>query len=45
MKDKRTLTIADDTGVSVMATMWGEISQTDIQEGTIVAIKGAKVPS
>ena len=43
MKDKRTVTISDDTGVSVQATFWGEIAHTNIAEGTIVAIKGAKV--
>lgn len=43
MKDKRTITLVDDTGISLGATMWGELGKMDIQEGQILAVKGAGV--
>jgi len=44
MRDKRTVTVTDDTGVSIMATLWGDCANNEkLKEGSIIAIKGAKV--
>ena len=43
-RDKRSVTLTDDTGVNIMATLWGDICNNDkLQEGAIIAVKGAKV--
>jgi replication factor A1 len=43
-RDKRSITLTDDTGVNIMATLWGDISNNEkLQEGAIIAVKGAKV--
>lgn len=43
-RDKRTVSLADDTGFGCMATFWGEVaSHQGIKEGEIVAIKRAKL--
>lgn len=43
-KDRRQVTFVDDTGVSIMATLWGELGgAADLQVGQVVAVKGAKV--
>jgi replication factor A1 len=44
MRDKRTVTLTDDSGLSLMATFWGEVAQMNgLEIGSILAIKGAKV--
>lgn len=44
MRDKQSITLADDSGLSISATLWGEeAGRGDIAEGAIVAFKGAKV--
>ena len=43
LRDKRSITLADDSGLSLGATCWGELAQLDIQEGQILAIRGAKL--
>ena len=43
MRDKRNISLADDTGLSLGATFWGELGNLDLQVGQILAIKGAKV--
>lgn len=44
MRDKRTITLTDDSGLSLQATLWGEVAQMNgLEVGTILAIKGAKV--
>jgi hypothetical protein len=43
VRDKRTIQIADEAGVSVATTLWGLCSGNDeIGVGQIIAIKGAK---
>lgn len=43
-REKRTVQLADDTGVGCMATFWGDVAKDEgLKEGVIVAIKGAKV--
>lgn len=43
-KDKRTITLADESGVSVGVTFWGECgNRPEIAVGAIIAIKGAKI--
>lgn len=42
LRDKRTITLADDTGFSLDATMWGESAQLNLQVGQIIAVKGAR---
>ena len=44
MRDRRTITLTDDSGLSLMATFWGDVAQMDgLEIGNILAIKGAKV--
>lgn len=44
MKDKRNIILADDSGLSISATLWGEEAfRDDIAVGTIVAFKGCRV--
>lgn len=44
MRDKRTITLTDDSNVSIQATIWGEnATRGDIQVGSILATKGAKI--
>ena len=43
-RDKRTITLIDDSGIDIQATIWGEqASRSDIEVGSIIAIRGAKV--
>lgn len=42
-RDKRTLVLMDDTGYELNATMWGEICSMEINQGQIIAVKGAGV--
>lgn len=42
-KDKRTITLCDDTGVSINATLWGEAASQELQVGDILACKAARV--
>jgi|TARA_B110000285_G_C15099052_1_gene603863 hypothetical protein len=42
-KDKRTITLCDDTGVSINATLWGETASVELQVGDILACKAARV--
>jgi len=43
-KEKRTVTIADDCKLSMNITFWGPMAENlKVQEGQVVAIKGAKV--
>lgn len=43
-RDKRSITLADESGISVGATLWGECSGAhDIQIGHVMAVKGAKL--
>lgn len=44
MRDKRTITLSDDSGISIKGTIWGEeAARADISVGTILACKNAKV--
>ena len=44
MRDKRTITLTDDSGLSLMATFWGDVAQmAGLEIGSVIAIKGAKV--
>jgi replication factor A1 len=43
-KDKRTLTIADESGLKIQLTLWGKnATRLPFDEGRVIAIKGAKV--
>jgi replication factor A1 len=43
-KTKRTVTLTDDSGYSLMATLWGEAAALpEVVVGSIIAVKGAKV--
>ncbi len=43
-KDKRSLTLADDTGHQMQLTLWGKnATRCEFKEGRVLAIKGAKV--
>jgi hypothetical protein len=42
-KDKRTITLCDDTGVSINATLWGGAASQELQVGDILACKAARV--
>lgn len=42
--EKRDISLVDDTGYSIRATLWGDkATQFDTNPGTVIAIKGAKV--
>ena len=41
-KDKRRITLADDTGFNLEATLWGESASQEFQVGQILAVKGAR---
>jgi replication factor A1 len=44
MRNRRSLTLSDDSGVSISATVWGDQSlRGDLEVGAVLAIKGAKV--
>ena len=44
LRDRKQVTFVDDTGVSIMATLWGsDMAGLDLQVGQVVAIKGARV--
>ena len=44
MRDRRAITLCDDHGISLMATLWGECaSWKEVQVGVVMAVKGAKV--
>ena len=44
MRDKRTVSLTDDTGLCLQATFWGECGQMQgLEVGNILAIKSAKV--
>lgn len=41
---KRQIQIGDESGLSLMATLWGDLANNEnIQIGTVMACKGAKV--
>lgn len=43
-KDKRSLQLADESGMSVQLTLWGSVARMGgLQEGRVLAIKGARV--
>ena len=43
-KEKRTLTIADESGLQIRLSLWGKNATTlPFDEGRVLAIKGAKV--
>jgi replication factor A1 len=43
-KDKKNLVLSDDSGVSIEVTIFGaDASRSDLEPGTIIAIKEAKV--
>lgn len=43
-RDKRTITLTDDSETSINATIWGENAlRNDVVVGTIIAFKGAKI--
>ena len=42
-KDKRTIMLCDDTGVSINATLWGGAASQELQVGDILACKAARV--
>ena len=43
-RDKRTITIAEDSGLSVQVTLWGEAAhKDDIKTGTVLAMKSVRV--
>ena len=42
-RDRRTITLDDDSGMSIMATFWGDAANIDLAVGSIIAIKGARV--
>jgi len=43
-KDKRTLNIADESGLSIIITLWGNNSNAhEYREGDIFAVRGARV--
>jgi len=44
--DKQSVTIADDSNISVNLTFWRDAAHDEaLQVGTIIAIKGAKISS
>lgn len=44
MRDRRQIAIGDESGFSMMATLWGPLaSSEEIEIGKVIAIKGAKV--
>lgn len=44
MRDKRSITIGDESGISIGATLWGTLaSNENVQVGTVMAVKGASV--
>ena len=43
-KDKRSLTLADESGFSIQLTLWGKCAtKEEYEEGSILAIRGARV--
>lgn len=44
MRDRRQIALGDESGLSMMATLWGDLAKNEkVQIGTVMAIKGAKV--
>ena len=44
MKDKRSLNIADESGLSINVTLWGSIAHNpDLEVGKIIALKNSRV--
>lgn len=44
MRDRRQVAIGDESGLSMMATLWGPLASSEkIEIGTVLAVKGAKV--
>ena len=42
-REKRTVTIADETTYSIDVTVWGELAENEFETGKIVAFKGARI--
>jgi replication factor A1 len=43
-KDKRSLTLVDESGLQIQLTLWGKnATRLEFSEGRVLAIKGAKV--
>ncbi|CAI2364434.1 unnamed protein product [Moneuplotes crassus] len=45
-KDKRQVTLADDSGLFIQSTFWGnhpKLEEVDVNEDTVIGIKGAKI--
>ena len=42
-KEKRQITISDDTNVSIIGTFWGETARCEYKVGDILACSGARV--
>jgi len=42
-RDKRTITLCDDTGVSINATLWGAAAAQEFRVGDVLACKAARV--
>lgn len=43
-RDKMTITLSDDTNISIGATIWGEgCKDAKYVEGCIIAVKGARI--
>lgn len=44
MRDKRQISLGDESGLSLMATLWGDLAHSEkVQVGTVIACKGASV--
>lgn len=44
MRDRRQVSIGDESGLSMMATLWGPLASSEnVEIGKVMAIKGAKV--
>lgn len=42
-RDKRTVTLTDDTNVSIKGTFWGDAARVEYKKGDIIACSGARV--
>ena len=44
MKDRRNVSIADESGLSIQVSLWGANARTDgYVEGQVLALRGARV--
>lgn len=44
MRDRRQVAIGDESGFSMMATLWGPLASSEkVEVGRVMAVKGAKV--